>query len=63
MDASEASHVNLMRFSALATELADGGEVDDRGDELLYRDPHPFAFFSGAIRGHSRPDGAELVER
>jgi hypothetical protein len=52
-----------MRFSALATGLADGGEVDDRGDELLYCDPHPFAFFSGAIRSHSRPDGAGLIER
>jgi len=63
MDASHASHVNLMRSSALATGLAPGGEVDDRGDELLYRDPHPFAFFSGAMRSHSRPDGAALLER
>jgi GNAT superfamily N-acetyltransferase len=63
MDASQASHANLMRYSALATALADGGELDDRGDELLYLDPHPFPFFSGAMRGHARPDGAALVER
>jgi GNAT superfamily N-acetyltransferase len=63
MDASQASHANLMRFSALATELAPGGEVDDRGDELLYRDPHPFPFFSGAMRNHFRRDGAALIAR
>ena len=50
MDASQASHENLMRFSALATELAEGGEIDDSGDELLYCDPAPFEFFSGAIQ-------------
>jgi hypothetical protein len=63
MDASQASHTNLMRAVALATELAPGGEVDDRGDEVLYRDPHPFPFFSGAMRSHSRPEGAALIER
>ena len=41
MDASQASHENLMRFSALATALAERGEVDDCGDELLYCDPPP----------------------
>jgi hypothetical protein len=63
MDASQASHGNLMRFSALATRLEPGGEVVDAGDEVLFCDPHPFAFGSGALRGHSRPDGADLIER
>ena len=63
MDASQASHGNLMRFSALATRLEPGGEVEDAGDEVLFCDPHPFAFGSGALRSHSRPDGAALIER
>jgi hypothetical protein len=63
MDASQASHVNLMRFSALATELDPNGEVVDSGDEILFRDPHPFAFASGAMRSHARLDGAGLIDR
>ena len=63
MDASEASHRNLARFCAVATAMTDGGELDDRGDELLYLDPHPFAFFSGAMRTHSRDDGEAFLSR
>jgi hypothetical protein len=63
MDASQASHDNLMRFSVLATELDPDAEVLDAGDEVLFCDPHPFAFGSGAMRSHARPDGAAFLER
>jgi hypothetical protein len=62
-EVAEAAHLCLMRFNARATAARPGGEIDDRGDELLYCDPHPFPFLSGAMRSHRRDDGDALISR